>query len=357
MMRVGHDDSRFAQPVVVHEGFVPVLQRLSADAAHLFGSPSTRLVPVSYQERPFSHLLCVRVSRPEGGGPDPHVFVKIFKPKPVDRGVERMRERVVHDFETTRRIHDLLAPWSDLGAVRPIACYPDHLAVVTERADGSTLLDHLHQHGSWFPAAEMRAQLEDTLATVGRWLRVFQSADRSTGRLSIDSLCDYVDVRLNRLVQHAPGFTDADRARVLEHLHWLGEQASPGELAEVPVHADVAFGNILIAGPRVVLLDFAMATRGSCLHDASRLHMQLELLLAKPRFRPHVIHGLQQALLHGLDPSLTSDRPFFRFLLILHRINHLTTLSAGTHVFPGSAFNTLVRRLHRRWLARELERR
>jgi aminoglycoside phosphotransferase (APT) family kinase protein len=229
------------------------------------------------------------------------------------------------------------------------------LAVVTERADGCTLLDHLHLRGSWFPSAETRQQLEDTLATIGRWLRVFQSLDRAAGRVSIDALRAYVDVRLQRLVNHAAGFTESDRARVLEHLIWLGRQASPGDLEEAPVHADVAFGNILISGPRVVLLDFAMATRGSVLHDVSRLHMQLDLLLAKPRFRPHVIRGLQRALLRGLDPSLSSDRPFFRFLQILHRINHLTTLTIGSHPFPESAFNALVRRLHRRWLARELE--
>jgi hypothetical protein len=346
---------RQASEIAAPPLFAPVLARLSADAARHFGTDQARLVPESYEERPFSHLMSVRVSRREGGGPDSHLFVKIFKPKPIDGGVDRMRERVARDFRTTSRVHESMSPWSDLGAVRPVACYEEHLAIVTERAEGRTLLEHLETSAAWFPNPERRAELEHTLATIGRWLRVFQSMDRGSGAVSLDSLYRYVDLRLARLVRHAAGFTETDRRRVLDHLAWLGGQAGPNDLEEVPVHADVAFGNILVSGRRVVLLDFAMASRGSFLHDASRLHMQLDLLLAKPRFRPHVIRPLQQALLHGLDPSLTADRPFFRFLLILHHINHYATLSLSRAPFPSRAFNRLVRRLHRRWLDRELD--
>jgi hypothetical protein len=336
--------------------FAPILARLAQESARHFGTAVVRLTPTSYQERPFSHLLGVSVSRPRSGRGDVDIFIKVFKPKPLDGGVEKMRHRVLHEFHTTRRIHEALAGSTELGAVRPVACYVEHLAIVTERVEGSTLLAHLQAHAAWFPHGGARRSLEETLGAVGRWLRVFQSIDRGSGRVSVSALRAYVDIRLERLVRYAAGFTEADRRRVLDHLERLGGDAAPKDLEEVPVHADLALGNVLVSNRRIVLLDFAMANRGSYLHDASRLYVQLDLLLVKPQFRPSVIRGLQLALLQGLDPSLEPDRPLFRFFLLLHRINHLGTLVQNHASFPGSTYNGLVRRRHRLWIDRELGR-
>ena len=44
--------------------------------------------------------------------------------------------------------------------------------------------------------------------------------------------------------------------------------------------------------------------------------------------------ALQSALLRGLDPALTPDHPLFRFLSMLHRVNHLGTLALRRERFP-----------------------
>jgi hypothetical protein len=122
----------------------------------------------------------------------------------------------------------------------------------------------------------------------------------------------------------------------------------------VALHADLATTNILVAGTRVTVLDFAMATRGSYLHDISRLSMQIGMLRAKPHYRPAVIERLQLALLRGLDPVANTSHPLFRFLSILHHVNHFGTLSLKPEPFPGRIFSWRVRRIHRAWLEREM---
>jgi len=133
----------------------------------------------------------------------------------------------------------------------------------------------------------------------------------------------------------------------------LGHLEDP-DLREVAIHADLAPTNMLVCGTRIVVLDFAMAARGSYLHDISRLFLQLDVLRAKPRYRPHVIDALQAALLRGLDPALTAGHPLFRYLLMLHRINHLGTLALRRERFPASVLSARVGRLHRQWIEREL---
>lgn len=333
--------------------FDPVLARLRLEAAEQFGTAQAQLTPVAFEERPYSYLLRVKVRTAATARPDSHIFIKIFKPKPHDGGVEKMRARVAHDFATTRHIHEAMTQWPDLAAIRPIACYVDELAIVTEEAHGVTLLAYLQAHAGWFPGGETLRALETTMAQVGRWVRAFQSIDPGLERVSVDALGDYVDLRLKRLVDQRV-FTARDRQRVLEHLDALGRDVAPSDLQEVVAHADLAPGNILISGRRVVVLDFAMANRASTLHDISRLYLQMDLFRAKPQFRSPVIRALQRALLAGFDPILTADRPLFRFLLMLHRVNHLGTLSLNRERFPASAFSSHIRRLHRRWIDREL---
>ena len=97
-----------------------------------------------------------------------------------------------------------------------------------------------------------------------------------------------------------------------------------------------------------------MAKRGNRYHDLSRLFMQMELLAAKPQFRTAVLGGVTRALLRGFDPELSAARPMFRLLLLMHRVNHLATLTLTAERFPASVHSRRVRRQHRDWLEAEL---
>jgi hypothetical protein len=334
-----------------------VLDRLRSEAAVHFGAPDVHLSPAGFEERIFSYVLRVAVRSAGEEEATSHVYIKVFKNRALP-GVEQMRERVVRDFETTRRVHEAMTASDDLGAVRPVACYPEHLAMVTEEMQGLTVGALLDARSRWFPGTEVLRDLEKTMATIGRWVRVFQTIDRRNGRISLDELRSYIDFRLERLVREPSArFAEADRARVLSHIDALVSLVTPADLADVLVHADLAPGNVLVAGRRVVVLDFAMTHRGSLMQDISRLYVQMDLMCAKPQFRRQVIHALQNALLRGFDPGLTDEHPLFRLMLLRHHVNHLVTLVVRREKFPAALYNAHLRRLHRRWIAAELLRR
>jgi hypothetical protein len=334
--------------------FAPILARLEAGAAEHFGVAGARVTPVGYEERPFSWLARAAVANTTAPAtPLGHVFIKIFKPKDPASAVD-MRARVIHDYATTCDIHTFMRQWDDLGAVRPIACYDDALTIVTEQAEGVTLLDALRAEAAWFPWRAQREHLSRSLETVGRWLKRFQGFRPGGGHVAVDALVDYVDTRLRRMVEKGvmePG----DRQRILDHLSALGRIIPSDDLKEVSVHADLAPANVLVSERGVVVLDFAMAGRGTALHDISRLHMQLDLLRAKPHFRRGVVEPLQAALLRGFDPALDASRPLFRFLSMLHRVNHLGTLALRKESLPGRLVSGRAIGMHRAWIEAELK--
>jgi tRNA A-37 threonylcarbamoyl transferase component Bud32 len=332
--------------------FESVLTRLRTDLAELGPAGDVQVEALSYEDRPFSHVIKVRARHRDGGAAGTF-FVKISKAKGED-ALEKMRRRVTQDFASTRRIANAMKPYSDLGVVRPVACYPEQLAIVTEEAPGQTLGTYIENHAAWFPSRGRVSELQHVLMNVGRWIRTFQEIDGVTGDLNLADLREYVDVRLRRLV--AERIWPAKRRQdVLRHLDLLALQVPQAELQEVVLHADFAPGNILVSKDRVTVLDLAMVQRGSRLHDLSRLFLQLDVFRAKPQFRAATVAALQSALLRGYDGTLTSSLPLFRFLSMLHRVNHSLTLSLSRERLPAALLNRSVLRIHRRWIDSELQ--
>lgn len=337
--------------------FEPVLQRLAADAASYVGAPSVRLTATRAIERPGSHVLRVAVHGQDDGTTLCHLFVKVFKPKRIEGGIEAMRARVARDHRTTRETSVAMASHDDLGVVPAVACYPDLLAIVTEEVTGPTLLDYLHQQVAWFPSTRRLDAVHQTMQRLGRWIRVFQSIDVPEDTVRLDDLRAYIDHRLQRLVHHGRGrFTADDRERVLRHIQMLGEQIPADDLRSVPVHSDLALGNVLVAGSRVVVLDFAMTKAGSKLHDLTRLCLQVDLLAIKPQMRASVVGALRESVMEGFDPALTTDHALFRLLTLLHRVNNLTTCYVRRAPLPGALYEKVVRNKHEQWIAGELAR-
>ena len=214
-----------------------------------------------------------------------HLFVKIFKAKSQESDLERMRQRVVKDFENTSKIHQAMSASTDFGAVRPIACYPEHLAAVTEEASGQTLLEYLHSNAAWVPRAERTERLSRTMEKSGP-VGVCVSSDRSAaGQRSRSRLFDRTSTSRLRVLVATPAaaFGERDRARVLKHIERLYAEVPADDLIETDPCRPCP-GKHALSGERVVVLDFAMCGRGSVFHDLSRLFLQLDLLRFKPQF-------------------------------------------------------------------------
>lgn len=340
----------------------PELPALRSTVAALCGHGADGLndQPVSYrvlrsQDRPFSRLHWAVEEDTATGRSLRHLFLKSLKPKAEDGGVEKMRRRVQHEFDTTARVFNAMRDERHFGVIRPVACYPDLLTIVTEETRAGTLLDHVERHAAWWPGPDTLAHLDQVLSRVGEWLRVFQPVDPIRGPVSLPDLRQYIDLRLRRLVAaDRVRFEESNRQAVLDHIDRLATAIPASALDEVLVHADFAAGNILVDGDRIVVLDFAMAGRGSRLHDITRLFLQLELLRAKPWFRPRVVERLQQSLLAGFDPALSPANPLFRLLLLMHRVNNFGSLSLRNERPPTRWYSAYLRHLHRTRMADEL---
>jgi len=330
--------------------FDEVLPLLAADVEAIFGR-RCRLAPLVVQERLYSHVLRAGVWHDGDTAPREHVFVKVSKFKVVDGSPHGMRARVEKEFAVTRRVYERMAGGESYDAVRPLACYPVHLAIVTEEIQGDTLLNLAQRQIRWALDPSRSAALNDILVASGRWIRDFQ--EPAPGSFSAAWIHDYVDLRLQRIAKVTGRRGEALRDRVLRHIDRLAGGLPTEPVAAVTVHADLAPSNIMVSGRRIVVLDFAMARPGHPLQDVARLFTQLDLLALKPQFRRAVVRPLQHALLHGFDPALRASDPGFRLQVLAQRINHLGSLCTKQYGALERTYNRFVVWQHWRWIGRE----
>ena len=326
-----------------------VLSHLQAEGARYFGAPGVRLTVVADADREASQVLTVRVAGPAD---ITTLYLKRYKPREEGSHAREMtRSQVARDYEMTARVHSALASRSGFGAVRPIACFPNELVLVTAEVPGLTLSELIERQASWVPGSGKLAELGAVLARVGGWLRAFQDLEPHAGPLSMGDMREYLDVRLRRLRGlRRPVITEDEREAVLRHFDSAAAGVPGSELFEVLAHADLAPSNVLVDGERVAVIDFAMTTRGGVYLDVARLYTQLEFLTAKPHFTQRVVAAMQRALLDGFESGLSLERPLFRLFVIQHLLCHMSSLARNPAPPVTSLYNSYQLRRHRRWL-------
>jgi hypothetical protein len=326
-----------------------VIDRLRDEGARLFGRRDVQLTPIHAADREASKVLKVAVSGVEGVDT---VFVKVFKPLAPGPGArDEIRARVVRDFNVTTAVHASMATLPRYGTARPLACFPEQLAVVTAEAPGETLLQLLERRAAWWPSSHALGEVKDAVTDVGRWVRAFQSVQSRPGAFSLDEMREYIDVRLRRLlVARIPVFDGEGRNRVLRDFDRIAATVDPGDLRQVLTHGDLAPSNVLVTRHGITVIDFAMVTPGGLFMDIARLYTQLEFLMAKPKFRPAVIRELQHRLLGGFDLQLQPERPLFRLFLLQHLLCHMSNLARNPAPPFARLYNRHQLRLHQQWL-------
>jgi hypothetical protein len=335
--------------------FRPVLRKLVADGRQYFGTERVDVEPVRTVERPFSTLLEIRVA-PQAGPPAriTNAFVKILKPRAdTPAQIASMRRNVVRDFEITSRVQEGLAVYPGLTAVRPIACFPEDLAIVTECAHGATLSHMLAQRALGWPRAAAIGELAAILRKVGAWLQAAQAAFPQDGEISRDWIATYFDKRFDELeTSGRMRLTDRGRAAMERYRDGLLAQV-PQPLTPVWIHADFCPENIIARDGGVTVLDFTMVNSGTPYTDLSHLYARMDAMKAKPWFRQPVIDRLQNELLDGFERGLTPDRPLFALMLLQHVVCHLVALNAASESDEsalGRFYNARQHRRHRAWL-------
>lgn len=327
--------------------FRPVLERLQADSMKYFGVASPTLHIERYMPRFYSDVVKVAIAHENR---QVRAYVKIAKIRKGD-SFDAMSARVETVFGTMTRLHQMMVGTPGLSAVRPVAHFPEHLAIVTEEAPGETLLDLLEARAAWWPSVEVSKQLVSTLARVGEWIRRFHDVSTpNPDRLSIAEMREYLDVRLRLLTLDHRVLTETGRGQILAAFDRRASRLHGTDLELRPVHADFAPGNIVVNGTSVTVLDFSVPAYGAVWHDVAHLYLQLDLLTAKPSFRPTVVRALQQALLRGFDPKLVASHALFELLYLQHVVCHLTGLAQNPVRPIARVYNWHVMRRHQRWL-------
>lgn len=330
--------------------FADALDRLTREAQTTFG-PGARLVPVSVSERLHSYVLRLAVLV-SSENPQTHLYLKVSKTHQAGGSRPALQERIERDFAATVRVHRSLDGMPEFRTVRPIACYPDLLAIVTEETPGETLLDRLQRDARWYPSRETMVPLESAFASSGRWIRAFQLSEASAQVTTPADMRAYIDHRLQRIEAATGGRGRRLRLRLLRRIDTLGA-ATPANVPMVAVHADLSPSNIMVSQRHVAVIDFAMARLGHPLQDVARLFTQLDLLATKPYFRPSTVRTLQRSLLAGFDEGLRSDDPGLLLQVLAQRVNHLTSLVTRQYSLAERIYNWVVCLGHWRWL--ELE--
>jgi Ser/Thr protein kinase RdoA (MazF antagonist) len=330
-------------------GFDAVLDTLQADSLRCFGFSQITLRPGRVFVSPFSRVLELQVS----GTEQPlTVFVKILKPRSdTAEELQATRRNVTREFETLTRVEAALRGEPQLAAPRPIACYPELHALVTERVDGEPLARVLSKlRGA--PSTRAIDRVVGVMRNIAHWLKTFQGMEPPGPPVSLEKMRSYLDARLRPLAELRVCSWSL-RDRLLVYFDCRAGDVPASELASMPVHADFTPENVIVGPGSVGVLDFTMAKQGARYLDVAHLYMHIEMLKARPWFRPGAIDLSTTALLSGYDNSLQTDRALFDLLLIQNVVCFVlhTAQTNATGSIPSRLLAEHLRRRQMKWLA------
>ena len=311
-------------------------------------------IPLTLKVRENSKIL--RVQALTGEAP-PYLLIKVYANNDSLDGTVPA-DRLKRDYAV---MHELYSRWKDspkFGVPKPIACYPDILAIVMEECHGENLSVILNQEARFFPRQSSLSRLEQLCYQCGEWLRLHHNEETKVpGSYTLKDFLDYVDARLQKLVsQPTVPIDDTLRCQVLHRIEEQWHNVDVTETCTVDIHGDYCPSNVMVVGKRLIVIDLAQYGRGAIYHDLSRFYHQLDMYLVKPTFRRKVIRHLQRALLDGYDPTLSPQNPLFQLLYARHTFCHLLGISRWENLpIHERLYNRMLIKRHMEWLKRWLK--
>jgi aminoglycoside phosphotransferase (APT) family kinase protein len=329
------------------------LGKLMADPARYFpeaaGTP--RVLAVTRQGRRLSEIARVDMAF---GLSRASIYVKVHRNPGAP--LSRLQRKARIEFETLRHLHERFGAVPGCAVVRPIAFFPEHLAVVTEAFEGQNLHRLLKRHAAvWSGRAGQRAAAEHC-RMAGVWLRHFQ-AITDQGRqepLPGGQLLEWIEadvalcVKLGLSPADGAGLVDCVRARIAALRDY--------RFAVVGQHPDFQPDNVLVSPRGVTVLDFTSFQHGAPFSDIARFAASLEFLGKSPLYPRRRLRGLAAAFLRGYGEGATATKPAMVLYFIQHMVRAARTVGSWPRP-PG--LKRIVERQTMRFLAgwwRELSR-
>ena len=296
--------------------FAQVVRRFLADRPEHLGDGSVlAVVPLREVRRRYNNLLQIEVQFSDRKW---RGYIKIRKPRP-DTDYSSPAGRMQREFDLLSELHTVFGNHPHTRTVRPVAYYPECLAMITEEAPGRDMLSELLPQIGFLPHRSAVQDMESACRLCGQWLSEFQAvtvAEREKV-FSLDEMREYVDQRLVTIVKRRlSGFDESMRQRALHFFDSLAELVPLRDLTVSSIHADFTTANILISKDQITIIDFEMSEQGSVIHDVVAFWHKLHLLAIDPRYSSRKAMRACQAFLDGYDPHLSVTNPLFQLFLL-----------------------------------------
>jgi len=316
-------------------GITRIIAQLRSQAGELWPeAPPEDFQIVRHLVRPYSNVYRLQLVAPRASSAR-FVFAKILTPgAKFQKDPEKYLTRLAAEYGATQRLQAALQGEREFAVIKPVACFPEFLAIISEEAAGETIADLINRAGRFWPAAEKLDHLAKHCRRAGKALAAIQKATREVSRFDPAELPEYIDERLQRLVESLQTpFSATDRRQIVKFL----KQAIPAIPSEqfglCGVHGDYAPFNVLATAEKITVVDFTMFKVGSVYNDLTYFYHRLEGYLHKPVFRVTTIRRLQNAFLTGYadamektqSPPVTDDL-LFKILRIKHIVNNYSAI-------------------------------
>lgn len=349
----------------MNSSITAVIANLRAQASELWPqAPPQDFQIVRHAARPYSNVYRLRLDDRQTPR---FIYVKILAPRkksPADP--EKYLTRLTTEFEAGRGLSTALGHEQEIAIIKPVAYYPELLAMVSEEAPGESLAALINRDGKLWPAADKLEQLAKHCRRAGKALAAIQQATVAVGRFDPAELLEYIDARLQRLLEsRQTPFAAADRRQIIKFLQSALAAIPHEQLGLAGAHSDYAPFNLLATPEKITVADFTMFKRGSVYNDLTYFYHRLEGYLHKPTFRPPTIRRLQEEFLTGYAEVSGSrkagehvaDDLLFKVFWIKHVVNNYSAIMRQRVVvkgkkpsLPAQLFNQHVFRRYNRWL-------
>jgi hypothetical protein len=276
---------------------------------------------VGIRERPDSTIQIIRLAAPAAAR---QFFLKTLRSTPGTR--PEILTALMTEYRVLTDLTIRFAPFQELGVVKPVACLPDHLSLLTEEFPGLTLETLLRQR----PLFRSSARSEDVIRLcrlIGKWLRKFQDFTEAGEEAASDlsGLFAYCDERLRIILDSRNGGLDRGTAvATIAHLERLAARISRADLAPVGRQNDFRPENILTNGTRVVVVDFTGYCSGPRLYDFMKFWMKLEDLDSWTVGRRPVTARYKQAFREGYGSAVDPSSPLADFLRVAYLLDKIS---------------------------------
>jgi aminoglycoside phosphotransferase (APT) family kinase protein len=365
----------------MNNSITQVIGSLRSQAQELWPeAPPEDFKIVRHFARPYSQVYRLQLVAPHSSA-SRFVYAKLHAPgAKLQARPEKYLARLETEFKAGRRLYETLRHEREIAVVKPVACYPDFLAIVSEEAPGESLANVIAREAKLWPAPGKLEQLAQYCQRAGQALAAMQKATAEVSRFAPAELLEYIDVRMRRLLESRQvPFSPADRRQIIKFLEAAIPAIPAEQLGLCGAHGDYAPFNLLACPEKITIVDFTMFRTGSVYNDLTYFYHRLEGYLHKPIYRAATIRRLQEEFLRGymekLDGSKSlkassvalagarewhvADDLLFKILWLKHVVNNYSAIMRQRVVakgkklsLPVQLFNQHVFRRYNRWLSR-----